>query len=345
MGMLYPICFIIDTCILLSFCQLIPKCRWVKKIKDVCRMKDYLRIARFDHWIKNVFIIPGVIFAVLLANVPISELSVTKMILGFLATCFIASANYVINEWLDAPFDQFHPVKKFRPVVSGNIKGRFVIFEYIIFIILGLLSSCLINPAFTITEIWLLVMGILYNVKPIRTKDIIYLDVITESVNNMIRLLLGWFIVTDQHLPPSSILIGYWMAGAFLMSTKRFAEYRMINDSQVAGMYRKSFIYYTEKTLLGSSFFYALSATFFIGVFLIKYRIEHLLAMPVVFLLFTYYIMLSYKKDSAVQKPEKIYREKKLLIIVGLLIMAFAALSFIDIPFLHVFISSHLISI
>ena len=66
---------------------------------------SYIKIARPDHWIKNVFIMPGLVLAVILSGkaVSVSEF-IIKLLAGFLATCFIASANYVINEWLDAEF-------------------------------------------------------------------------------------------------------------------------------------------------------------------------------------------------------------------------------------------------
>lgn len=308
-------------------------------------MKNYLKIARLDHWIKNFFIVPGLVVAILIVDKNAQHISVPSIVLGFLATCFIASANYVINEWLDAEFDKYHPTKKNRPVVAGGMKLKYVLLEYAIFIILGVVCSLFINRYFLYTELWLLVMGVLYNVKPIRTKDIMLLDVLSESINNMIRLLLGWFVITDSFLPPASILFGYWMAGAFLMGTKRLAEYRMINDPELAGKYRKSFSYYTEKTLLASSFFYALCSTFFIGVFLIKYRVEYLLLMPVMFFLFAYYLMMAYDEDSAVQKPEKLYKEKTLLLIVGVIAILFVVLSFVRIPMLQNYMSPFLYTI
>lgn len=308
-------------------------------------MKDYIKIARIDHWIKNMFIVPGIAVAILLLDVSLGSINFLHLIIGFFATCFIASANYVINEWLDAEFDKYHPTKKHRPVVGGNVKFKYVLVEYFIFAALGIILSLFINYLFVITEAWLLVMGLIYNVKPVRSKDIIFLDVLSESVNNMIRLLLGWFLITDSVLPPVSILIGYWMAGAFLMGTKRLAEYRMIGDPTVAGLYRKSFKYYTEKTLFGSSFFYALCATFCIGIFLIKYRIEYVVAMPFMFLLFAYYVMMAFDEDSAVQKPEKLYKEKKLLLLVALVIAILALLTVVDIPSLHSFSDPHLINL
>ena len=296
-------------------------------------MKKYIKIARPDHWVKNAFILPGIVIAFLLTDYSISVSQfVMRFICGFIATCFIASANYVINEWLDAEFDKFHPTKKYRPVVSENMKFSLVMLEYAICIVLGVGFSLLVNIPFLVVELILLFMGVVYNVKPLRTKDIVYLDVISESVNNMLRLLLGWFIVSDSLIPPSSILIGYWFAGAFLMATKRFAEYRMIGDPEKAGLYRKSFKYYTEVKLLVSSFFYAMCATFFIGVFMIKYRMQYILGMPLIFGLFCFYLAIAFKPDSAAQKPEKLYKEKSLLIYLLILVVVLVTLTFIDIP-------------
>lgn len=308
-------------------------------------MKKYIKIARPDHWVKNAFILPGIAIAILLTDYSFSVDTVWKFIAGFMATCFIASANYVINEWLDAEFDKFHPTKKYRPVVSENMKFSLVMLEYAICIIIGIGLSLLVNTPFLLMEVWLLIMGVLYNVKPVRTKDIPYLDVLSESVNNMIRLLLGWFIITDAYQPPSSILIGYWFAGAFLMATKRFAEYRMIADPETAGLYRKSFKHYTEQSLLISTFFYALTSTFFIGVFMIKYRIEYLIAMPFVFGLYCFYLAIAFKPDSAAQKPEKLYREKKLLAYIAVLVVILIALTFIDIPVLDYWVNPFLLEI
>ncbi len=304
---------------------------------STAQLMNYVKIARPDHWIKNVFIMPGLVLAIILMGKPEDMVSfIIKLIAGFLATCFIASANYVINEWLDAEFDKYHPTKKHRPVVSQNMKFSLVMVEYAICIVIGMGLSLLINLPFVLTELWLLVMGVLYNVKPIRTKDIVYLDVLSESINNMIRLMLGWFIICENVWPPSSIMVGYWMAGAFLMAVKRYAEYRMIGNPQIAGSYRKSFARYTEATLLCSAFCYALFATFLIGIFLLKYRIEYIIAIPVLFFMFAYYLYIAHKPDSAAQKPEKLFREKKLMVLVGITVILFAVLTIVDIPMMDV---------
>ena len=94
-------------------------------------MKKYIKIARPDHWIKQMFVFPGCLFALLLAEKRgVGPGVLLTMMLGFLSTCFIASANYVINEWLDAEFDKYHPTKKYRSVVTEDVKGKIVYAEY-----------------------------------------------------------------------------------------------------------------------------------------------------------------------------------------------------------------------
>ena len=308
-------------------------------------MKTYVRIMRLDHWIKQLFILPGVAFALFMLPGISIEVKIGNLILGFLSTCFIASANYVINEWLDREFDRFHPVKKHRSIVENGADPKIIYGLYVLLTIAGLGLAMAVGVPFIYMEIWLWVMGILYNVKPIRTKDIPFVDVLTESINNAIRLLIGWFIVTDAFLPPVSLVMGYWFAGAFLMATKRFSEFRMINDPKTAGLYRKSFRGYSEKSLLLSSFFYAMCSTMFLGIFLIKYNVNLILFMPFLIGLFCYYFLISFKEDSAAQKPEKLFHEKGLMVYVLFLLVLFMILLHIRIPHLSPFITTELIPI
>ena len=311
-------------------------------------IKGYIKIARFDHWIKQAFILPGVVFAIFMENIyDVKQIISYFWIIcfGFLATSMVASANYVINEWLDAEFDKYHPVKKNRPLLTSNLKIKWILLEYLCLLIFGLFISFLISKPVFIMESWLAVMGIVYNVKPLRSKDIPYIDVLSESLNNAIRLLIGWFLITNRILPPLSIVLGYWMGGAFLMAIKRFAEYRMIGNPTTAALYRKSFLYYNEKKLLVSSFFYALLSIFFCGIFLIKYKIELLISIPFICGLFAIYLDIAYKSDSAVQKPEKLFKEKILMLYLIFLCILILFLLFIKLPFLYVFLNKTFIEI
>ncbi|MDA3880364.1 MAG: UbiA prenyltransferase family protein [Prolixibacteraceae bacterium] len=300
------------------------------------KIKYYIGIARPDHWFKNLFMIPGIILALQFTNTSLDFELLVNVIFSFISVCAIASANYTINEWIDAEFDKYHPVKKNRPSVTQGLKAKWVYFEYTLLAILGLSFAWKISLAYFFTSCFFLLMGFLYNVKPFRTKDKVYLDVISESINNPIRLCLGWFAITSIVFPPSSILISYWMGGAFLMGAKRFAEYRFINNPNKSGLYRHSFKSYNQDKLLISIFFYALSSSFFLGAFLIKHKAELILSFPLFSILFAWYLKIAFEPNSIVQTPEKLYKDKWFIAYVVFLICTVTMLIFIDIPMLDI---------
>jgi 4-hydroxybenzoate polyprenyltransferase len=303
------------------------------------RLRPYIEIARFDHWFKNVFMLPGMALAWLLVEVPFSSVLGSGLV-ALLSTGFVASANYVINEWLDAEFDRHHPIKQNRPSALGDVHAGLVYAEYLLFAGLGLCLAAFLSREFVLFSVLLLLMGVLYNVRPFRTKDRALLDVLSESINNPIRLLLGWSAIVSGHLPPSSILLSYWMGGAFLMAMKRYAEYRFIDDPERAALYRRSFRYYTEEKLLLSSFFYAILSAFFLGIFLIKYRIEFIVSLPFFALLYVWYLHIAMKPHSASQAPERLYREPAFVAYVAFLAFLVGALFFIDLPVLIILVES-----
>ncbi len=306
----------------------------------IMNLGNYLTIARFDHWFKNIFVLPGTLIAALLTHTPVYQF-IWPLLFGISSTCLISSANYVINEWLDAETDRFHPVKKNRPSVNGKIKSPFVYVEYAIFSVAGLGFATLISPYFLATAVIFLFMGIIYNVRPLRTKDKVYLDVLSESFNNPIRLALGWFVVTSYPMPPSSLVMGFWMGGAFLMAVKRYAELRFINyckKGEKAHLYRQSFNFYNNDNLLIASFFYAICSFFFLGVFLIKHRIELLLSLPFFVILFTWYLYIGMKHNSPTQNPERLFSEKFFIIYVIFLVNLVGILSVFEISWIHWFL-------
>ena len=83
----------------------------------------------------------------------------------------------------------------------------------------------------------------------------------------------------------------------------------------------------------------------FLGICLIKYNVNLILLMPFLIGLFCYYFMISYKEDSAAQKPEKLFREKGLMLYVGLLLILFVVLLRVRIPMLDQFTATELIPI
>ncbi len=292
----------------------------------------YIRIARPDHWLKNVFMIPGILLAFFFEPALLRPDVIWGIVFGLIAACFIASSNYVLNEILDAKYDRVHPEKHARPLASGDANRTVAWILWLALGALGIGIALLISPLFALSGAMLWVMGLLYNIPPIRLKDWPYADVLSESINNPIRLAMGWYCTGLGLMPPLSMFIAYWMFGGFLMAAKRFAEFRSIGNAGRAAQYRKSFAWYTEERLLVSLFFYATLFALMAGYFIARYRFELILAAPLVAVTMAYYMHMAHKPDSAAQYPEKLHQQKKLVWLLTAVFIACAALLFVDFP-------------
>lgn len=299
------------------------------------RLLPYLQIARFDHWLKNVFVLPGTIVAVTADSGLLDAGLLPRLILALIVAGLVASSNYVLNDIIDGPRDRRHPVKRLRPVPSGEVDITAAYLEWGVLGGVGLFLAWLLGPRFFVCALSLWIMGVLYNVPPLRLKDRVFADVLSESINGPIRLLLGWYCTGTDLIPPVSLLIAYWMLGAFFMGTKRFAEYRTIDNPQVAAEYRSSFGFYTEKILLLSLIYYSVAFGLFFGIFLTRYRAELILSLPLVSGLFAWYVHIGFEQDSAAQYPERLYKETGFTLYAVLCALFMIALLFFDFPIIE----------
>ncbi len=299
------------------------------------KIRAHFAILRIDHWTKNIFILPGVVVPLSVSHIPLDGALAWRLFVGTMATCSIASSNYVLNEILDAPYDRLHPTKKNRPVACGLVNIPIAYGQWLLLLAIGMVLAAQVSHPlmWTLATLWL--MGCIYNIPPIRSKDVVYLDVLSESANNPLRMLAGWYMVTTTIFPPASLLISYWMIGGYLMALKRFSEFREINDRLRAAAYRKSFQRYSELSLLVSVMFYAASAMLFLGAFIVRYRVELILSFPLVALLMAIYFHLAFDENSAAQNPESLHRHRGLMASVILCAVLMTTLLFVDVPALQ----------
>ncbi len=295
------------------------------------QLKLHLMSLRLDRWPRSLAILPGTAAVFLLApTLPPPGAWPTLALytlLAFLFTWAISTANYIINEITDAPFDAFHPGKNKRPLVQKKIGIRWLVVAWL-FLTAGSLGPALFffPPRLAGALFLLLLAGLLYNVPPLRFKDIPYLDSTAESANNPIRFLIGWTIFAPG-FPPASLLLAGGGFGNFLRVGQRVAETQFLADA-TAARYRRSLQSYNLRGLIafmaGSALLFLIAFTWFAWT----YRLSVLLwSLPLIVLYLVYFILKAVRDRDAAEEPEKLLRNPYFalytLVLMGLFLLAF----------------------
>ncbi len=289
----------------------------------------YLRALRLERWPRSAAIFVGIAALPLLDRSPLASGGWAGAIAraggAFLLTWVVSTVNYIINEIADAPFDVHHPTKSQRPLVKGEVK-RGPLLALGAVLAAGSLAAArlLFSAPFFLSLLALLVAGFLYNIPPVRTKDIPFLDSISESMNNPIRFAVGWFAFQPAAMPPVFLLAAWWAFGNFLMVAKRLSEFRWLGER--AGDYRASLRRYTRTLLvagMGASILVFFAAYF---LFAARYR---LLSFAVLSPFLAFYFFLFFRKTlretEVMEEPERLLIRPKYALYTLFLVALYAA--------------------
>jgi 4-hydroxybenzoate polyprenyltransferase len=301
-------------------------------------MNAYLRALRLERWPRSLAIFAGSAAFYFLNRAEIAGLgrpaTIGRLALAFLLTWMISTANYVINEIADVPYDVHHPAKRLRPLILGEIrKGPFALVG------VGLAAAALVaawrlySRPFILWLAVLLLAGFIYNIRPIRTKDIPFLDSVSESANNPIRFLIGWFAALPAAAapvrPPLSLLLSWWAFGNFLMVAKRYSEFRFLKDK--AGAYRQSHKAYSQASLgLGLLLSAAAFAATFV-YFALRFKLQSFLfVLPFILLFFGLLYGRMIRGRDLMEEPEYLLKSAPVALSTLLLVLLFVLAFVLD---------------
>ena len=274
---------------------------------------EYLRPLRFDHWIKNLVVPVGSLLALAARRSYPDGAEIGAILLAFVVSGLVSSVNYAVNEILDAPFDARHPTKRDRPIPSGRVRvGPLLVLTAAVAFLACALSWWLLPPAVLGGAGALLIAGLVYNLPPLRLKDWPYLDAVTESLTNPIRIAIGWHAVATG-APPLLLLMTVWALGAFLMTGKRLAELRLLGD--LAVRYRPTFRAYSVTGLFVVQLGYALVGFGALARLAVTQRPEVLPALPLVAVLLGWAFKMTFEPESPLIDPEHLYRRPVFLLV------------------------------
>lgn len=186
------------------------------------QLKGLIELARPHQYIKNGFVLVGPLFSHQWSFAVLSD-----ALLAFGAFCLAASAVYFLNDLADIEADRAHPGKASRPLPSGRVSPRLVLWSVplVAFAALGLGFAASAVVALVVSGYFLL--NVVYSWY---LKHVVILDVFAISAGFMLRILAG---TLGLGIAPSSwLLLCGLMVTLFLGFGKRRAELGGVSPKQ-----------------------------------------------------------------------------------------------------------------
>ena len=144
----------------------------------------YVRLLRPADWIKNVLVLAAVVFARQLTN----RASVLHALIAFVAFVLLSSGFYCINDALDVNEDRQHPIKRMRPVASGEISRSSAAILGVLLIGAGIALGFAVNLTLGITCLLYIALQLIYNAW---LKRVMMVDVTAVAAGFVLRAAAG----------------------------------------------------------------------------------------------------------------------------------------------------------
>src|ERR687884_631385 len=173
---------------------------------------SYLQLIRPRQWTKNGFALAGAVFA----EKAFSATAVAHALLAFAIFCALSGAVYAANDVLDVEEDRKHPLKRLRPVASGEISLRSAM----------VFAGALAALGLGIAGVAYLTLQAVYT--PV-LKHTAILDVMSISAGFVIRALAGVAAVGSPISPWLVVCTG--LLTLFLGFSKRRHEIASLGDA------------------------------------------------------------------------------------------------------------------
>lgn len=172
------------------------------------------RAMRPKQWSKNVFVLAALVFDLKLL---VPEF-LGKSLAAFVIFCAVSSAVYLINDLADIEKDRQHPVKRNRPLASGELSPRTAVIAALLLVGLSLPLAFWLDPEFMAIVAGYFVMMILYS---FWLKRIVLIDVLTVAGGFVLRVVAGVVLVNTARFSPWLYLCMVLLALFIAISKRR----------------------------------------------------------------------------------------------------------------------------
>jgi len=179
------------------------------------KMRTYFDALRINQWLKNFVIFTAIIFSGQLFHWDL----LLKSLSAFFIFCLLSSTSYVLNDIIDYPYDKKHPIKKFRPVASGDLSMPEATFIVFVLSLVSLILALFFSLPFFFLSLFFIFLHFFYSFT-LKKQPVV--DIFTISFSFMIRTFAGE-IATGYHIP-IWLLLTIFFGSLFMAAVKRHAE-------------------------------------------------------------------------------------------------------------------------
>jgi len=198
-------------------------------------LKALIKAMRLRQWTKNGF----VFFALIFDKQLFRPEPFWRTVEGFFLFCLISSAVYLFNDIADVEADRNHPVKKSRPIASGELPIPVALIAALVLTMIAIPLGFLLSPTFALILSLYLVTNLLYSRW---LKHVSILDVLIVSSGFVLRVAAGVALITVERFSPWLYMITV-LFSLYIGLGKRRAEMNLLAEG--ASAHRKVLEGYT----------------------------------------------------------------------------------------------------
>jgi 4-hydroxybenzoate polyprenyltransferase len=176
---------------------------------------------RPEQWTKNLLVLAGVVFGGRLLEASAVAIAAA----AFAVFCALSGAVYLFNDIADREADQNHPLKRERPIASGQLPTTTAVVAGVILAAGGITAAFAIGTQFGIIAATYVAALLLYSAA---LKHVVILDVLMIAAGFVLRAVAGAVAV--------DVPIGHWLLvcttllALFLALSKRRHELVLLAD-------------------------------------------------------------------------------------------------------------------
>jgi 4-hydroxybenzoate polyprenyltransferase len=191
--------------------------------RNLSKLSSLVELCRPEQYYKNLVVFLAIIFSGNLFHAGM----MFRVVFAFIDLCILSSAIYILNDINDSRADRLAKDKSRRPLAAGKV-GIFEASMLAAVLTIGsVLLALYLGMTFFVIVISIFSVAQIYN---IFLKNELFLDIISISLNFVLRTMAGGFVIAVWVSP--WLVMGAFFLALFLATGKRKSEKMLYEKSR-----------------------------------------------------------------------------------------------------------------